>query len=201
MGKFSNAKIMGAIGAILGLVSLFIPTAGFIVAIIGIVLVFIAVKYISEETNDPSIYKNYLWYFIFSIMAVVSLLGIIPIALGGTLLTLINMKNLDLGSITGSIGGMLVVCVVAFILAYIFYILSAVYYKKSYTSIAGYTKVDLFKTTGLIYLIGAATVIIIIGLLIIVIARILELVSFLTLPDALPAGSTQSQVESPPPQS
>ena len=58
MGKLRDAKILGGIGAILLLLS-FIP----FVSIIGIVLMFIAVKYISDETKDKDIFKNYLYSF------------------------------------------------------------------------------------------------------------------------------------------
>ncbi|MEM0492543.1 MAG: DUF996 domain-containing protein [Candidatus Thermoplasmatota archaeon] len=166
------------------------------VNIIGLVLMFVAVKYISEETKDQSIYKNYLWYLIFSIIAVVALLAIIPIIIGGSLLTLTNISNLNPSGIIDALGGTIIACVIALIIAYIFYLLSAIYFKKSYTSIADHTKVDLFRTTGLVYLIGAVTVIIGIGIFIVAIARILELISFLMLPDALPAGSMQGQMES-----
>ena len=70
MGKLRDAKILGGIGAILLLLS-FIP----FVSIIGIVLMFIAVKYISDETKDKDIFKNYLYSFIFNIIAIIAFIS------------------------------------------------------------------------------------------------------------------------------
>ena len=57
MSKLSEAKILGGIGALLMLLGGFIiPGLG---GIIGLILIFIAVKYISEECKDKSIFDNY----------------------------------------------------------------------------------------------------------------------------------------------
>ena len=49
------------------------------------------------------------------------------------------------------------------LVCYILIILGALFLRKSFDSIAERTKVDLFRTTGLVYLIGAVTTIFIIG--------------------------------------
>jgi uncharacterized membrane protein len=82
MAELSNAKVFGGIGAILMLVGTFIPNVGAIVSIVGLVLVFIAVKTISELTNDKEIFSNYLMNFIFSIISIVALFVIMLIAFG-----------------------------------------------------------------------------------------------------------------------
>ena len=61
------------------------------------------------------------------------------------------------------------------------------YLRKSYNSIAKHTKVHLFRTTGLIYFIGAITLIIAIGIIIILVAKILEIVAYFSLPEKLPS--------------
>jgi len=200
LGKLSNAKILGGIGAILGLVGLFIPTIGFVLPIVGLILVFIAVKYISEETNDDSIFRNYLFYFIFSVIAVISLFAIIPLVIGVSLFNFTDPSYFtDPTMLMESLGTVIAACILSFIIAYIFYIISAIYLKKSYASIAQHTNVDLFKTTGLIYLIGAATIIIGVGIFIILIARIIEIISFFSLPDALPATTGAPAAQQQPP--
>ena len=79
MSKLSDAKIMGVIGAILMLVAGYVPLG----AIIGLVLIFLAVKYISEEAKEESIFNNYLMHFIFIIFALVATTFIIFYAIGG----------------------------------------------------------------------------------------------------------------------
>lgn len=76
----------------------------------------------------------------------------------------------------------------------------AYYLKKAYDQIAAYTGVDMFKTAGLLYLIGAATTIVIIGLLILLVANILQAVAFFTLPDTYqPRTQHPTQPSAPPP--
>jgi uncharacterized membrane protein len=82
MVELSNAKLFGGIGAILMLVGGFIPYAGPIVSILGLVLLFIAVKTISDLTNDKNIFSNYLMHFIFGILIIVAIFVIMIIAFG-----------------------------------------------------------------------------------------------------------------------
>lgn len=83
-----------------------------------------------------------------------------------------------------------IACVLGLIVGWIVMIVATLYLRKSYDRIAEYTKVDMFKTTGLLYFIGAITLIVLIGFLILFIAKILEIVAFFTLPDTLPAQTT-----------
>ena len=86
---------------------------------------------------------------------------------------------------TTAVGSLLALCLIILIVWIIFYILSAVYLKKSFDGIAQGTRVDMFKTTGLIYLIGAILIFIGIGFIILFIAQILMIVAFFSLPDQL----------------
>jgi uncharacterized membrane protein len=187
MGKLRDAKILGGIGAIL----LLFP----FVSIIGIVLVFVAVKYISDETKDKDIFKNYLYSFIFNIIAIIAFVSVIIFVFIGLGFSFSNFNPQQFTeptyfqdfisyNIAPAIGG-LIGCGIAILIAYILLIIGALFLRKSYEGIASRTKTDLFKTTGLVNLIGAVTTIFIIGFIILFIARILEIASFFSLPDSL----------------
>jgi len=189
----SQAKTYGGIGAILALIGGAIPKLGSVLSIVGIVLILLAVKEIADEAGDETIFKNYLISFILQvgafvalIIAIVAVLGTSIIAMGG--LRAFEHEMQDFGAIMAIIGSILV----GFIIFWILFSLGSYYLKKSYELIAEYTDVDLFKTTGLLYFIGALTLIILIGLLIILVARILEIVAYFSLPEELP--SKQSSV-------
>jgi len=189
----SQAKTYGGIGAILALIGGAIPKLGSVLSIVGIVLILLAVKEIADEVGDETIFKNYLISFILQvgafvalIIAIVAVLGTSIIAMGGPRAFEHEMQ--DFGAIMAIIGSILV----GFIIFWILFSLGSYYLKKSYELIAEYTDVDLFKTTGLLYFIGALTLIILIGLLIILVARILEIVAYFSLPEELP--SKQSSV-------
>jgi len=202
MTKLSEAKILGGIGALL---SLFVvaPYAGPLIGLVGLILVFVAVKYIADETKDHNTFRNYLMNFILNIIAIGAVITIMVASFGlsggfSWITTLLQKNNPPAGTIPGtylitdfntfwaSFSPVVVGCVLALVIAWVLLIVGALYLRKSYNSIAEHTKVDLFKTTGLVYLIGAATVIIIIGAFILIIAKILEIVSFFSLPDNLP---------------
>ncbi|MBN2600230.1 MAG: DUF996 domain-containing protein [Candidatus Thermoplasmatota archaeon] len=190
MSNIGQAKILGGIGALLTLLFI-IPNIGVILGIVGLVLVFVAVKYIAEETKDHSIFQNYLMNFIFYIIAIGAIIGIMILAFGVSggmsWITAIQPGDItDFSSFWESFGTLFIACALAFLVAWIMLLIGALYLKKSYDRIAEHTKVDLFKTTGLVNLIGAATLIIVIGAFIILIAKILEIVSYFSLPENLP---------------
>lgn len=200
MVELSNAKLFGGIGAILMLVGGFIPYAGPIVSILGLVLLFIAVKTISDLTNDKNIFSNYLMHFIFGILIIVAIFVIMIIAFGAAggftwLSSLENAEITDFESFWEYFGEIIGGCVLALIVGWILSIISAIYLRRSYNGIAEHTKVDLFKTTGTIYFIGAITTIVLIGFLILLIARIIEIIAYFSLPDKLPT-KTEAQKES-----
>lgn len=59
MASLFQAKTLGEVGAIIVLLGL-VPNIGPFIAIAGFVLILIAMKYISELLEDPSVFKNML---------------------------------------------------------------------------------------------------------------------------------------------
>jgi uncharacterized membrane protein len=198
MSKLSEAKILGGVGAILSLL-FFVPYGGPLLGLIGLVLIFVAVKYIADETKNESIFRHYLLNFILQIIALGAFIAIMIISFGVSggfsWVSTIQSQNItDFNSFWSSYGSNIMTliggCFLAVIIAWLLLTLGALYLRKSYNTIAEHTHVGLFRTTGLVYLIGAATLIIFIGVFIIVIAKILEIVCYFSIPDALPAAPT-----------
>ena len=196
MSRLSNAKAFGGIGAILLLIGAFIPSIGFVVSIAGLVLIFVAVKYLADETKDQAIFKNYMYSFIFSVVAIVAAFAIIAATIGATLgfseIWDWETEDPDEEEIWGFAATVCLGVGGALIVGWILMIIGTLYLRKSYNSIAKHTNVDLFRTTGTLYFIGAITLIILIGALILLIARILEIISFFSLPDQLPEAPTEA---------
>ena len=184
MSKLRDAKIIGTIGAVLMLVAGWVPMG----AIIGLVLIFIAIKYISDETKEESIFNNYLLHFIFIILALVAASILIFFAIGGfSFINIVqSVEFTDFSSVWSFFAPYITGILISLIVGWILLIISALYLRKCYNSIATHTKVSLFKTTATIYLIGAVTLIIFIGALFLLIAQIMTIVAFFTLPDNLP---------------
>ncbi|WP_342452672.1 DUF996 domain-containing protein [Thermococcus stetteri] len=66
--------------------------------------------------------------------------------------------------------------------------------KQSYDIISEETGVKTFHTVGLLYIVGAVLSIIVIGILLIVVAAILEIIAFFSLPDELEKPSEDAVV-------
>ena len=199
MSNLSNAKIYGGIGALLMLIGGFIPAVGGILPLIGLILVFIAVKNIADEAKDESIFKNYLWYFIVSIIAMVAVFSIFIASFGAaggfSLLDMMQMQggqNINPADLTSLVGNMMGGCLAALVIGWILMIVATLFLRKSFNSIAEHTGVKLFATTGLLFFVGAITLIILIGGFILLIAMILEIVAFFSLPETLPRTTTSA---------
>jgi uncharacterized membrane protein len=189
MSNLGSAKTFGGIGSLLTLIGLFIPTVGTAVFIIGLILVIIAIKYIADETKDQAIFNNFMYYFILNVVAIVVAMGITFYNLGS--IDILNIQSqvqnmTDFASFWNVFGDLITGCILSLFIGWILLIIATIFLRKSYNSIAEKTNVNLFSTTGLIYLIGAATLIIFIGGLILLIAKIIEIVAFFSLPDTLP---------------
>ena len=184
MSKLSDARIMGIIGSILMLVGGYVPLG----AIIGLVLIFLAVKNIATEANEESIFNNYLMHFIFIIFALVATSFIIFYTIGGfDFISLIqSVEFTDFDSFWTFFEPYLAGILIGLVVGWVLFIVSAFYLRKSYNSIAKHTKVQMFSTAAFVYLIGAVTVIIGIGFILILIAEILTIIAFWRLPESLP---------------
>ncbi|MCD6171975.1 MAG: DUF996 domain-containing protein [Thermoplasmata archaeon] len=186
--NLSQAKVYGGIGAILSLIGGVVPYAGGVLAIIGVILILIAVKKISDETRDEAIFKNYFISFIMGLVAIavtiVSFIAIIGMDV------FFHVDKLEEFLKAHSLVHLIAALIIAFIVLWIFEIVSAVFLKNSYYAIAEYTKVDLFRTTGLLYFIGALTLIVLIGFLILLIAKILEIIAYFSLPERMEVEET-----------
>ena len=188
MDELRNAKILGGIGALLTLIGV-IPTIGWLFGIIGFILVLIAVKYIADAAKEKSIMNNYLYFFILSIISLIIPLIILLYtfqSVGGISYFMEFQNMTDPLAIWEYIQPVLMGAIGAFVALWVILLISAIFLKKSYDKIGDVTKVKWFKTTGFIFLIGAATLIIVIGFFIVLIGIILEIVAFFSLPDELP---------------
>ena len=180
MGTLHDAKILGGVGSIL---MLFIPIAGQI-------LVLIAAKYISDTTNDKSIFNNVLYAMIFSIIGSIATAMLIYTSLFALL---INHEEPEV--LIGALMGV----IVSFSVMFIFLLLGAIFLRRGFNRIADLVNVSHFRTAATLFLIGAILTIIMVGLLIIFIAEIFMIVAFFSLPDQLPTQAPPSSSLPPPP--
>ncbi|MEM3832217.1 MAG: DUF996 domain-containing protein [Thermoprotei archaeon] len=159
MASLHDAKIFGGIGSIL---MLFVP-------VVGQILVLIGIKNISDVTNERPVFDNALYALIFGIIG--SIAGFVPLFMFPLFFTFT----------------LLLPAIIALIAAFIFYLLSAIYLRKSFNRIAELLNIGHFKTAATLYLIGAILTIILVGLIIIFIAEIFMIIAFFSIPEQPPS--------------
>lgn len=200
--QVSQAKTLGGVGSILMLLGL-VPVLGWILSLVGAVMTLIAIKYISDIVADSAIFRNML------VAVVLALAGLI---VGVAVILSTFYKVIGLGSFTGSVGsfsfptnlpvasiiGLITGALAGLAVIWILLIISAVFVRMSYGSIAAKLGVSMFGTAGLLYLIGAALSIILVGFVLIFVAQILNVVAFFSIPDQ-PVQPQQPPMQPQPP--
>lgn len=179
--SLESNKTLGGIGALLVAIGAIVP----IIGIVGIILVMIAAKGLAEYYNENAIFQNALYGLIFYIIAVVAAAFVLVGAFFGGMFA----------NPLAFIGGVIIAVAVMFI----FYLLGAMFFKKSFNILSMKSGEKMFDTAGLLLLIGAILTIIIIGVILMLVAWILVAVAFFSIkpPSALPP--TSSQPPPPPP--
>jgi uncharacterized membrane protein len=163
LGKLGDAKILGGIGSILQIIPF--------VSIIGYILTLIAVKYISDEVKDSSIFTNMVY-------AVIT--GVIGIAVMAYVLffgAVLSIFTFGVGAFLGVIAFLLV--------AWIVLIVSSIFVRNAFNTIATKLNVGTFRTAGTLYFVGALLTVILVGFLILFVAFIVQVIAFFSIPEAM----------------
>ncbi len=171
INDLSYAKIYGGFGAVLLLLDAVIPKVGNILSLVGLILLLLAVKNISEVVGDELIYKNFLIAF-----GAMFLNSVVTIILKSGLVSPESIKS---GAVLGGI-------VTGLIFLWVILLIGTFFLRKSYILIGEYTNVQMFKFAGTLYLIGVALLIIMVGAVVVFIAEIIQVISFFSLPQTVP---------------
>jgi len=166
MASLTSAKTLGGIGGIL----VFIPG----VSLVGWILILVALNEISDVVRDRSIFDDAL---IAAITAIIGAVGFLVFLLSGSFSTLISF-----GAFTFGAGGVLA-AVATLVFFWVFSIVSAIYLKRAYEKTAQRLNIHHFATAGMLYLIGAVTVIIGVGFIILFIALIFQVIAYFSIQD------------------
>lgn len=197
VASLEQAKTLGGVGAILALLFWVPAHVGIVLLVAGLVLMLFAVKNIADIVGDQVIFSNMMYSVILAIIgpiiATVVLLAAAASFFGA-------LSGFTPGSMTIPSGffAALGFVVLAGVILWVCILISTVFVKRSYDTIATKLRVDMFRTTGLLFLIGAATLIVLVGFVILFIAAILQIVAFFSIPEQLPSQSPPQQVWGPP---
>jgi len=186
---------MGGVGSILVLLS-FVPYVGFILGLAGFVMVLLAVKQISEVVKDKEIFHNVLMAVIFQIVgsaiSVFVVIGSFFAFVGSQVMMAPFGPSFDGFGGPGILGAGAVMAVLGSLLAgliamWIVLIIAARFLRKGYEGIADKTGTETFRSVGRWYYYGAWLAIVLVGFILILVAAILQIVAFFSLPESPPA--------------
>jgi uncharacterized membrane protein len=159
LSSLESSKNLAGIGAILLFLSI-IPVVG----IIGLILMFIGMKGLSEYYKEPGIYQDAIKGLIFGIV------GLVVTAVGLVFAFVIGIFTFGIGA--------LLVILALLVIDFVFYILMATNFKRAFSLLAQKTGEHSFETAGTLLLWGAILTIIGVGLLLIFIAWIFATIGF-----------------------
>jgi uncharacterized membrane protein len=185
---------MGGVGSILVLLS-FVPYVGFVLGLAGFVMVMLAVKQISEVVRDREIFNNVLMAVILQIVGsaisafvvIGGLLSTFMMApLGSPFDGFVGPGMFGAGAVLAVLGAI----IVGLIAMWVILIIAARFLRRGYDGIATKTGTEKFRSVGRWYYYGAWLSIVLIGFVLILIAAILQIVAFFSLPESPPAQPT-----------
>ncbi len=199
--SLNNVKTYGGVGSILALLG-FVPTIGFILAIVGLILVLVALKYASDILGDSKIFNSMLY-------AVIA--GIIGLVIAGVVVVSAIFQAMGLGFLSssftavtppstlnpGDFMGLITTVLLGLAAVWVCFLVSAIFLRRSYGELGRRVNVGLFGTAALLYLIGAVLAIVLVGFLLILVANILFIVAFFSINTQLPPPSPTTQPAQP----
>ena len=173
-------KTMGGIGSILTLLG-GLPYVGSLVYLAGEILVLIALWDLKKITQEKSIFKNYLVGVILSSVGVIGLIiGIVLVSVG---LIALFTREASRESFEGRGMMPLAFSVLILLFSWALFVFGNYLIMKSFKKVTEVTKEEKFATAGLLYFIGALTLILLVGALISFAGMIVTIVAFFSLPD------------------
>jgi len=188
--SFEHSKTLAGVGAILLLLG-FVPYAGWVLAIVGVVLLVIGMKELSKYYQDQNVYQNTLTGVKFYVVAVVAAAAaIVAVMIGVASATDFTFKNFVP---TVGFGVGVAALLAGLVVAFVFYILAASHLKRALDSLAQKSGESSFATAGTLLWIGSILTIVLVGLVLIFVAWIFATLGFFSMKSRQYQQFTQQQ--------
>ena len=176
MINFESTKTMAGEGALLLLLSI-IPYVGWVLGIVGIILLLKSTRELSKYYGEEQIYRNSLRGVTYYIVALVAA----TVAVTALVLGIATATNFTFASdfvFTAGFGVGLAALFIGLIVAFVFYVLAASHLKRTFNTLAEKSGETSFNTAGSLLWLGSILTIIGVGLLLIFVAWIFATIGF-----------------------
>ena len=175
MALETDKKLCG-IGSILIAIGFLVPFLG----LIGIILLLIGLKGLSNDYNSPVIFQNALYGFIFGIISIIILSIAMITIFFVRMSTIISMDGMIMGPFR-MFGIELILALLLLIITFVLFLLSAIFYKRSFDIIAEKSGEKLFNTIGILLIIGSVLIILLVGYIILIATWIIAAIAFFSI--------------------
>jgi uncharacterized membrane protein len=175
MALETDKKLCG-IGSILIAIGFLVPFLG----LIGIILLLIGLKGLSNDYNSPVIFQNALYGFIFGIISIIILSITMITIFFVRMSTIISMDGMMMGPFR-MFGIELILVLLLLIITFVLFLLSAIFYKRSFDIIAEKSGEKLFNTIGILLIIGSVLIILLVGYIILIATWIIAAIAFFSI--------------------
>jgi uncharacterized membrane protein len=175
--NFEYSKTLAIEGSILLLLSL-IPYVGWVLGIVGVVLLLSGMKEFSNYYQDEKIYQDSLTgvkYYIIAIVAAAVAIATFTVGIWSA------TGFTSAFVLTAGFGFGLVAFIVGLVVAFVFYILASSHLKRTFNTLAQKSGEASFTTAGTLLWIGSILTIVGVGLILIFIAWIFATIGFSTM--------------------
>jgi uncharacterized membrane protein len=166
MSSVESNKNLAGIGSLL----LLFP----VLSIVGVILLYVSIKGLSEYYKDESIIRDAVRGFIFLIIAAIAIAVDFPLFIISGVFSAFVLGPLG-------IGFGLIALLLSIVLALIFYVLAAMSLRKSFSSLAQKSGEHMFETAGTLLFVGAVLTIVLLGFFLIFIAWIMTTIAFFSI--------------------
>ena len=174
---------MAGVGAILLLLGV-VPYAGWVLAIVGLVLLVVGMKELSRYYGDQNVYQNTLTGVKFYVVAVAAAAAaVVAIIVGIASVAGWDFANLTPAHfvLTATFGISIAVLLAGLVIAFVFYILAASHLKRALDTLAQKSGESSFATAGTLLWVGAILTIVLVGLILIFVAWIFATIGFFSM--------------------
>ncbi len=177
--NFEYSKTLAGEGAILLLLGL-VPTVGWVLGIVGIVLLLKAMKELSYYYQDESIYRHALTGLKYYVVALIAAAVAISVGLVGFAVTGL-FEGTEPGFTLGFVGGVIAI-LAGLVIAFVFYVLAAGHLRKVFDNLAQKSGEGSLNTAGTLLWWGSVlTIVFGVGLLLIFISWIFATIGFFSM--------------------
>jgi uncharacterized membrane protein len=181
------SRNLGSIGALLLAIGTFFP----FLSVVGIILVLVSLKGLSEYYKEEKIYRNALYGVVFGIVgiavSVFLFLAVVFSVLGFIRPMSLTPAEHPLRLIIGFVLSIILILLVLVV----FLTLEGLFLKKSFDILSSKSGERLFGTAGILLLVGAVLTIILVGLVLVVAGWIIAAVAFFSLKSKSEYSQTQ----------